>query len=39
MVNLGAKAEREIVFVGTRLDRELKNQLFVLVNECNDVFT
>lgn len=37
-VHLGTEGEHKIVFVSCKLDRDLKNQLIILLNEFKDVF-
>lgn len=37
-VNLDSESEPKVVFIGAKLDRDLKNQPVTLVNEFQDVF-
>lgn len=38
-VNLGTESEPKIVSFGAQLNRDLNNQVIVLLNEFKDVFT
>lgn len=38
-VNLGTMSEPKVVFVGAKLDRNLKNRLITLVNVFKDIFS